>query len=425
MVKKLVLREKLREIIPYLADKEIIIILGARRVGKTTLLSQIKDFFTQEKKVKEDDIYLLNLDLVDDLMIVKDQSSFIKYLKSRINNNKIYFFVDEVQRLENPGLFFKGIYDLNLPVKFILSGSSSLEIKAKTQEPLTGRKKIFYLYPFSFEEFLFLKDEKLFKIKDSKDLSPFDKKSIRSYLYEFMVWGGYPEVCLEENIEKKIKTSEEIFNSYLDKDIVNFLKIEDKVVFAKMVKILASQIGNLVNVNEISGTLGIKNETTKKYLNALESTFVIKLVSPFFRNVRKEITKMPKVYFIDNGLCNFSLKRFEEYEKREDQGEVLENYIFSLLIKRLNTFDGLFFWRTKDKAEIDFIVEREDLLPIEVKAVKLKSPIFPRALLGFSKVYQIKKVLIVNLSLNDKIEKNGLDIQYVLPEELDKTIFLK
>ena len=157
--------------------------------------------------------------------------------------------------------------------------------------------------------------KKLFKIKDSKDLSPFDKKSIRSYLYEFMVWGGYPEVCLEENIEKNKKTSEEIFNSYLDKDIVNFLKIEDKVVFAKMVKILASQIGNLVNVNEISGILGIKNETTKKYLNALESTFVIKLVSPFFRNVRKEITKMPKVYFIDNGLCNFSLKRFEEYEK--------------------------------------------------------------------------------------------------------------
>ncbi|MBI5207085.1 MAG: ATP-binding protein, partial [Candidatus Firestonebacteria bacterium] len=356
------------------------------------------------------------------LMIVKDQSSFIKYLKSRINNNKIYFFIDEVQRLENPGLFFKGIYDLNLPVKFILSGSSSLEIKAKTQEPLTGRKKIFYLYPFSFEEFLFLKDEKLFKIKDSKDLSPFDKKMIRNYLYEFMVWGGYPEVCLEENIEKKIKTSEEIFNSYLDKDIVNFLRIEDKVVFSKMVKILASQIGNLVNVNEISGTLGIKNETAKKYLNALEATFVIKLVSPFFRNIRKEITKMPKVYFIDNGLCNFSLKRFEDYEKREDQGEVLENYIFSLLIKKLKTFDDLFFWRTKDKAEIDFIVERKNLLPIEVKAVKIKRPIFPRALLGFSKDYQIKKAIIVNLSLSEQIEKNGLDIHYVLPEELDKII---
>ena len=145
MVKKLVLRKKLQEIIQYLDNEDIIVLLGARRVGKTTLLLQIKNFLTQEKSVEENNIYFLNLDVIDDLMIIKDQSSFIKYIKSRMGKEKIYFFIDEVQRLENPGLFLKGVHDLHLPVKFIVSGSSSLEIKAKTQEALTGRKKLFYL----------------------------------------------------------------------------------------------------------------------------------------------------------------------------------------------------------------------------------------------------------------------------------------
>lgn len=418
MVKKLVLREKLKEITPYLKDENILIILGARRVGKTTLLFQIKDFLIHKKNIKEKDIYFLNLDLIDDLMVVKDQSSFIKYLKSRISKDKIYFFVDEVQRMENPGLFFKGIYDLNLPVKFILSGSSTLEIKSKTHEALTGRKKLFYLYPFSFEEFLSLKDEKLLEIKNKGELSIADKKSIRDYLNEFMIWGGYPEVCLEENELRKTGALEEIFNSYLDKDIINFLKIEDKLSFSKLVKILSSQVGNLVNINELSATLNIKNETVKRYLAALEATFVVKLIPPFFKNVRKEITKMPKIFFIDNGLRNFSLKKFGNYEDREDKGQILEDYIFSFLIKKLATFDNLFFWRTKDKAEIDFIIEKESLFPIEVKAVEIKKPIFPKALLGFAKNYQIKEALMINLSLEDSVKKNGLKIKYVLPENL-------
>lgn len=420
MVKKIVLREKLKEILPYLDDKEIIIILGARRVGKTTLLFQIQNYLLSKNKAKKKDIYFLNLDLVDDLMVLKDQPSFIKYLKSRIiKNNKIYFFIDEAQRLENPGMFLKGIYDLGLPVKFILTGSSSLEIKSKVQESLAGRKKLFYLYPFSFEEFLSLKDENLLGIKKKGDLSVADKKSIRDYFEEFMVWGGYPEACLEENKEKKIKALEEIFNSYLDKDIVNFLKIEDKIAFAKMVKILSSQIGRLVNINELSLTLGIKNDTAKRYINALEETFVIKLIPPFFKNTRKEITKMPKIYFIDSGLRNFAIRRFKEYSDSEDRGALLENYVFSFLTKELKTFDGLFFWRTKDKAEVDFVIERDGLLPVEVRAAKIRKPIFPRALLGFAKSYKVKKAFVVNLSFDGEAVKNKAKIRYILPENFN------
>lgn len=418
MVKKLVLREKLQEIIPYLQTQDIIIVLGSRRVGKTTLLFQIKDFLLKNEKTKENDVYFLNLDLIDDLMIVQDQSSFIKYLKARINNSKIYFFIDEVQRLKNPGLFFKGIYDLNLPVKFILTGSSSLEIKAKTQEPLTGRKKLFYLYPFSFEEFLSLKNKKLLTIKQKKRLSPPDKKALRDYLKEFIIWGGYPEVSLEEQAERKIKVLEEIFNSYLDKDIINFLKIEDKIAFTKLVKILAAQTGGLVNVSGLSLTLGIKSETVKKYISALEETFVIKLIPPFFKNIRKEISKMPKVYFIDNGLRNFALKKFEIYDNREDQGFLVENCAFSILLKKLKSYEQLFFWRTKDKAELDFIIEGRYILPLEVKSANIKKPIFPRTLLNFSKQYQINQAILLNMSLENNVKKDGLMIYYTIPENL-------
>lgn len=423
MVNKLVQREKMQEIQPCLEDEEIIIILGARRVGKTTLLTQIKAFLIQEKAVQENDIYFLNLDVIDDFAIVKDQSAFIAYVKARMQEKrKIYFFIDEVQRIENPGLFLKGVYDLNLNVKFIVSGSSSLEIKTKTQEPLTGRKRLFYLYPFSFEEFLALKNKQLLRMKMGGSISPPDKKLLRAHFKEFMVWGGYPEVCLETNEERKIKALEEIFNSYLDKDIVNFLKIEDGLAFNKLVKLFASQIGNLVNVRELSTTVGIKNETVARYIRALEGTFVLQMISPFFKNARKEITKMPKVYFIDTGLRNFALKRFETYDLREDAGPLLENYVFSALIKHLNTFDTVFFWRTKDKAEIDFIVERKDLLPIEVKAHILKKPIFPRQVMSFAKKYAVKNALLVNLSYEGVAEKDGLRIQYAVPEDLTNNI---
>src|SRR3989338_88915 len=418
MVKKLVLRKKLQEIIQYLDNEDIIVLLGARRVGKTTLLLQIKNFLTQEKSVEENNIYFLNLDVIDDLMIIKDQSSFIKYIKSRMGKEKIYFFIDEVQRLENPGLFLKGVHDLHLPVKFIVSGSSSLEIKAKTQEALTGRKKLFYLYPFSFDEFLSAKDEKLLAVQQKGKMSEPDKKAIKNYLKEFMIWGGYPEAVLEENVEKKIGVLEEIYNSYLDKDIINFLKIEDPIAFTKLAKILASQVGNLVNVAELSLTLGIKNTTVKRYIYALEGTFAVKLITPFFKNTRNEITKMPKVYFYDNGIRNFALKRFEEFDERDDKGMLLENYIFSAIQKNLRTFDTIFFWRTKDKAEVDFIVEKDTLIPIEVKAQIIQNPIFPRSLLGFARSYGIKDVMIVNMSFEGTTEKYDIRIHYTVPEQL-------
>lgn len=418
MDKKLVLREKLNEIAPYLGEEDIIIVLGARRVGKTTLLSQMRNFLIQERGVKEQNIYFLNLDVVDDLLIVKDQSSFIKYIKSRIaNKEKLYFFIDEVQRLENPGLFLKGVYDLHLPIQCIVSGSSSLEIKAKTQEQLTGRKKLFYLYPFSFGEFLSAKDEEFRIIQQKGEMSEADTKIVRQYLKEFLVWGGYPEVVLADTVERKMRALEEIYNSYLDKDIVNFLKIEDQIAFTKLVKILSSQAGGLANVSELSMTLGVKNTTVKRYLQALEGTFVVKLIPPFFKNTRKETTKMPKVYFIDNGVRNFALKHFEEFDDREDKGQLLENYIFSVLLKELRTFDSIFFWRTKDKAEVDFVVETDTLLPVEVKAWEMHKPVFPRALLSFSLDYAVRDSIVVNLLFQGIATKNGTHIHYMTPEQ--------
>jgi len=397
MDKKLVLRDKFSKIYRHLSKQEITLILGARRVGKTTLLYQLKEKLL-ENKVLEKNIYFLNLDLVDDLMLLKSQSEFIDYIKERISSSKIYFFIDEVQRLENPGLFLKGIYDLNLPVKFILTGSSSLEIRAKTQESLAGRKRIFYLYPFSFREYLRVQNSFLVPRLLKEKLNKIDQNEINKYLSEFLIFGGYPEVVLLNSRQEKIKTLEEIFNSYIEKDIVGFFKIEDRVSFTKLVTILASQVGNLLNNNEISGTLGIKSETVKRYLQALENTFVINTIRPFYKNVRKELTKMPKVFFLDNGLRNFALKRFKKFNDCQDQGQILENYVFSFLKKTLETYQEIYFWRTKDRAEVDFIIEHEELMAIEVKASKLKKPIFGRSLGNFIRSYHPKKAFLINLA---------------------------
>jgi len=324
-----------------------------------------------------------------------------------------------VQRLENPGLFFKGIYDLNLPVKFVLTGSSSLEIKAKTQESLAGRKRIFYLYPFSFKEYLRAKNKFLLKLFNKKTINKLDQKSIDKHLEQFLIFGGYPEVVLADLIKEKIKILEEIFNSYIEKDIIGFFKIEDRIAFTKLVRILASQTGNLLNNNEISATLGIKNETIKRYLQALENTFVISLVRPFYKNVRTELTKMPKVFFLDNGLRNFALRNFQKFSERYDTGQILENYIFSFLKKNLETYQGINFWRTKDKAEVDFIIQDQTLIAIEVKAKALKQPKFGRSLGNFIKNYQPQKAFLINLAYQGKKTFKKTEVLFVKPWEIN------
>lgn len=417
---KFVKRHIFSSIASHIGTEEITVIIGPRQVGKTTLLLQLKESLLLNG-FSDKGIYIFNLDIFSDKELFLSQGNFIKFIKERGDKNKIFVFVDEAQRVENAGIFFKGVYDLKLPVKLFLTGSSVLEIKSKIQEPLTGRKKVFHLFPFTFGEYLSYSDSDLADIDLFNGvISSFSQKKIMECLSRFLVWGGYPKIALEENIFLRQDFAKEIYSSYLEKDIVGFLKIKNQSAFAKLVSLLASQCGQLVNIGELGRTLSVERKTVEKYLDILEKTYIIKLVRPFFKNYRKELTKMAKVYFIDNGLRNMAIGQFQDFDQRSDKGQILENFIFSEIFKYSG--EAIHFWRTKEKAEVDFVLIDSvgGLLPIEVKSAVLKIPEFSRSFRSFLNAYNPKKAIIVNMGFQGKIVLGKTDVNFILPYEIEK-----
>ena len=421
--KNLIKREIFSEVAKHLEKPEITIITGARQVGKTTLLFQLKDYLIRQE-CSENRIFIFNLDVITELNLFAEQQKFINFLKERINKEKIFVFVDEAQRVENAGIFFKGIYDLNLPVKFVLTGSSAIEIKAKIHESLTGRKRIFHLYPLTFKEYLSVCDPILPKLISQKEISSYSREQIIQHLFAFINWGGYPKVAIENNISEKEQILKEIFSSYIERDIISFLKIKSQTAFVKLVTLLSNQTGQLVNLNEISQLLGAERKTTEKYLEILEKTFIVKLLSPFFENRRKEIVKMPKIYFIDNGLRNSAINYFTNFAARQDKGALLENFIFSEILKYTDC--QIHFWRTKEKAEVDFVIENcnGEIIPLEIKSKKMKKPEISKSFSSFISRYNPKKAFIVNFGIRQKITFQKTKIYFIHPYEI-RRILLK
>lgn len=415
--KKLAKRQLFNGISGHLKMEEITVIVGPRQVGKTTLLFQLKEYLFQSG-FSDSDVYVFNLDIFTDKEVFSSQQRFIEFLKERIGKGRIFVFVDEAQRVEDAGIFFKGVYDLGLNSKFILTGSSVLEIKSKIQEPLTGRKMIFHLYPFSFSEYLMYHDPVLADVVSGSETSAYSREKIMQHLHRFLIWGGYPKIALEENIVSRHDLAKEIYSSYIEKDIVGFLKIKNQSAFSKLVSLLAAQAGQLVNIGELSRILSVERKTVEKYIEILEKTFIVKVVRPFFRNHRKELIKMAKIYFIDGGLRNMAINQFQDFDLRSDRGQILENYIFSEIIKHSDRVP--YFWRTKEKAEVDFVLSDFDgrILPIEIKAVALKIPEFTRSFRSFLNIYNPSRAIVVNLGFRGKIVLGKTEVDFILPYEI-------
>jgi len=375
----------------HLDKKEISLLIGPRQSGKTTLLKRLKNNLDKQGEVS---LYF-NLDIVSDRQVIKEQTEFIAYLRNKIGDKKAYIFIDEVQRLANPGLFLKGIYDLELPYKLIVSGSSALEIKSKISEPLTGRKKVFYLTTLSFDEFV------NFKKPDLLTLKPAKKAFYQQYLLllnEYLRFGGYPKVVLQKSQQEKIETLEEIYSSYLEKDIKGCFKVQNESSFLTVVGLLAGQIGNLLNKNLLAAHSASSRATIDNFLLYLEKSFVIKIIKPFSRNPKKELTKTPKVYFCDLGLRNLAIRNFVDFTKRQDKGKLFENAVLIKLKKETKIPDKINHWRTKTKAEVDFVISRGlATIPIEVKSKNLKKPLYSKSFRSFIKKYSPKKAIVVNL----------------------------
>ncbi|HLD62086.1 MAG TPA: ATP-binding protein, partial [Patescibacteria group bacterium] len=345
--------------------------------------------------------------------------------RGRSKQKKIYVFIDEAQKVPEAARFFKGVYDSKLNAKLVLTGSSSLEIKAKLKETLAGRKRIFHIPSFSFYEFLSAKDKFLAEyLKNEDSIGEIDQKKLNLYYEEYLIFGGYPRVVLSESQEEKIAILREIFSSYVEKDVVGFLEVKNKTAFNRMIKLLAAQIGQLVNIGELALHLGIDRHTVERYILALEETFVIKKITPYFVNPRQEIIKAAKVYFLDSGMGNLSLENFQSFPGRSDKGSLLENGVCSDLLNLCeNRSARLHFWRTKQKTEVDFVIEKgRELLPIEVKSLLGKAIVLPPLKLFIEK-FSPQKAVVVNLSFGDKrVKYANTEVDFIYPYQINQSI---
>jgi predicted AAA+ superfamily ATPase len=365
----MVRRKKHLVILNHIPKKEFTILIGARQIGKSTMLKQLFEDLNQGGET----VYFLNLDRKDILDELNENPENLFKICPLQQDKKIIVFIDEIQYLDNATSFLKLLFDeYSDRLKIVATGSSAFYIDKQFNDSLVGRKKIFQMGTLDFEEFLLFKGREdlvseIIQLKSKKKIKSIQENLLWGYMDEFMNYGGYPAVVLENDIDEKIELLKEIRDSYIKRDVLES-GVSDQGKFYRMLMLLASQSGNLLNVNEISNTLQITNVTVENYLYILQKCFHITLVKPFYNTIRKELTKMPKVYINDLGLRNVLINYFSPLEQRADKGAVLENLAFRVLSERYDQ-DQIKYWRTADGNEVDFIVETSYLkgFAVEVK----------------------------------------------------------
>lgn len=309
-----------------------IVLVGARQVGKTTLINSIL----------ENEKYLF-LDADDPTVRNLLSNPNTEQLKSVLADNKIVF-LDESQRITGIGITLKIITDQFKDIQLIVSDSSSLDLGNVLNEPLTGRKWEYELFPISWEEY----ENREGFIKSEQQLE------------NRLLYGFYPDVLNNTTNEKEILKN--LVNSYLYRDILAFSEIRKPEVLEKLLQALAFQMGSEVNYNELSQTVGINKTTVQKYIEILEKGYIIFRLNSFSRNLRNEIKRNRKIYFYDNGIRNMILGNFSNFNLRHDKGALWENFLVSERRKQniyKETFAKTYFWRTKQQQEIDFVEEKD------------------------------------------------------------------
>jgi len=316
-----------------------IIIYGARQVGKTTLVNKI---------IQKLSLRTLNIN--------GDQSRYIDIISSRdlgkiksLLSGYEMLFVDEAQRIPEIGINLKIILD-NLPnIKVLVTGSSSLDLASKISEPLTGRVWSYHLYPVSFSE-----------------LSGFKNRSeLDDNLEERLIYGSYPEIFSYESLIQKREYLQSVSDSYLYRDLIEFGNIKNSSKIRSLLKLLAFQIGSEVSLTELGNSLAMSKDTVSRYIDLLEKSFIIFRLGGFNRNLRKEVTRMDKIFFYDLGIRNILIDNLKPLKDRDDSGLLWENF---LILERMKLNEDKrilfsdYFWRTHTGAELDYVEEKNGIL---------------------------------------------------------------
>ena len=366
----MIYRKQLDTIKKRLFKEKVILLLGARQVGKTTLLKRlVKDLDVKTEWLNADEGDILN-----ELIAATTSTQLL----AMVGKGTKLVIIDEAQQVPNIGLKLKLLIDTSPNIQVIATGSSSFDLLNRTNEPLTGRKRLFYLYPLSFAEMAAYSS-----YREEKRM-----------LERRLIYGYYPEVVNSPGNEKEVLL--EIAQSYLYKDILRHDGIRKSVVLEKLLKALAFQVGSEVNFNELAKTVGgIDRNTVEKYIDLLEKTYVIYKLPALNRNMRNEIKKGKKYYFFDNGIRNVLINNFSSLDYRFDKGALWENFLLSERIKQ-NHYTGrtpnTYFWRTLDQAKIDYIEESDGILnAFEMKWDKTKIR-FPNSFLKSYPNHQTKLV---------------------------------
>jgi uncharacterized protein len=328
-------------IIDKIDSGKAIVLVGARQVGKTTLIREI---------LKDKEYLFLDADDPSTRNLLESPTT--EEIRTIIGDHK-YIFLDEAQRIQGIGLTLKIITDQFKGVQLFVSGSSSFDLGNALNEPLTGRKWEYELFPLTWEEY----EKKIGFVKSEQQVE------------NRLIYGFYPEVINNQGKEREVLKN--LVSSYLYRDILAFSDIRKPEVLEKLLQALALQVGSEVNYNELSNLIGINKITVQKYIDILEKGYIIFKLNSFSKNIRNEIKQNRKIYFYDNGIRNMLIGNFNQLDLRVDKGALWENFLVSERRKQnlyKDTFAKMYFWRTKQQQEIDFVEEMND----EISAFEFK-----------------------------------------------------
>lgn len=335
-----------------LFKKSVIVIYGARQVGKTTLVQKI---LKEENKINA---RYLNCDEADIQKMLLEAGTSTA-LKQIIGDARLVV-IDEAQRIRNIGIKLKLLIDNFPDTQVIATGSSSFELSNDVKEPLTGRSTEFWLHPLSVSEIY----------KKGNDLL------LNRELESLLVFGSYPSVVTAQSLDEKKIALNRISNNYLYKDLLKFQNLKSSEIIRKLLEALALQVGSEVSYTELGQLIGVSKQTVQSYVDILEKVFIIFKLGPFSRNLRKELGKLRKIYFYDLGIRNSLINNYNPLSLRNDTGALWENFVIAEKKKQENFIGNrlsLYFWRTWDKQEIDLIEEKGGrLTACEVKWSKTR-----------------------------------------------------